>query len=121
MLFKIGTSQVRYSILDEKNMIISNTKYLENIIMPCGFSDSDTSYINFKFGYDYNTNTIIGHSGFYSNRITLGRFLPYSSHTKLPSPVTKTNTTTMKVTYDYYIQVPNMFAEKGKEFDWGQE
>ena len=43
---------------------------------------------------------------------------PYAAHTKLPNPVTKTNNTTMKITYDYYIQVPDMFAEEGEEFNW---
>ncbi|MGL4761886.1 MAG: hypothetical protein ACRCWG_10600 [Sarcina sp.] len=30
----------------------------------------------------------------------------YSAHTKLPNPVTKTSADTMKIVYDYYIQVP---------------
>lgn len=38
---------------------------------------------------------------------------PYSAHTKLPAPITKTNKDTMKITYDYYIQVPYSFSLTG--------
>lgn len=37
----------------------------------------------------------------------------YSAHTKLPNPVVKTSVDTMKVTYDYYIQLPYIYAEDG--------
>ena len=89
--------------------------YFSNI-----FSSSTSnpqSSINYDIGYDYKTNTCIG-CGSNRSYMALARFLPYSSHTKLPNPVTKTNTTTMKITYDYYIQLPNLFAESGNEFSW---
>lgn len=104
------------SRLDETKLIIANTylTYFTNTFP----SSSLQYYANCTVGYDYKTNTMIGKYGSTTGYIMANRFLPYSSHTKLPSPVTKTNTTTMKVTYDYYIQVPNMFAEKGEEFTW---
>lgn len=37
----------------------------------------------------------------------------YSAHTKLPNPVTKTAADTMKVQYDYYIQVPKIADPEG--------
>lgn len=37
----------------------------------------------------------------------------YSAHTKLPNPVTKTSADTMKIQYDYYIQVPKSFSTDG--------
>ena len=81
-----------------------------------GSSSNWGTVANFMGGIDYRNNTALGYNG--NTILTLNRFVPYSSHTKLPSPVVKTNTTTMKVTYDYYIQMPNIFAEKGKEFTW---
>lgn len=38
---------------------------------------------------------------------------PYSAHTKLPNPVTKTSADTMKIIYDYYIQIPWAFEANG--------
>lgn len=38
---------------------------------------------------------------------------PYSAHTKLPKPVTKTSADTMKIIYDYYIQIPWAFEANG--------
>lgn len=37
----------------------------------------------------------------------------HSAHTKLPSPVTKTSADTMKVQYDYLIQIPRLFTDNG--------
>lgn len=40
-------------------------------------------------------------------RITRG----YNAHTKLPNKVTKTSADTMKIQYDYYIQIPYAFTD----------
>lgn len=43
----------------------------------------------------------------------LAKIMPMSAHTKLPKPVTKTNADTMKVQYDYLVQIPNIFNLDG--------
>ena len=113
-LFNHSASTATHYIFDEENLKLSSFG-IDYMVSNDGSGGSWSSVANFMGGIDYRNNTALGHGG---NTLTLNRFVPYSSHTKLPSPVTKTNTTTMKVTYDYYIQVPNMFAEKGKEFTW---
>lgn len=37
----------------------------------------------------------------------------YNAHTKLPNKVTKTSADTMKIQYDYYIQIPYAFTDDG--------
>ncbi|MGL5068459.1 MAG: hypothetical protein ACRC6T_11685 [Sarcina sp.] len=44
---------------------------------------------------------------------TIWKMIPMSAHTKLPNPVTKTSADTMKIQYDYYVQIPNMIAPDG--------
>lgn len=78
------------------------------------YISGSTSYFN--NGIDFENNIGLY---YFSSYFDFYKFLPYSSHTKLPNPVVKTNTTTMKITYDYYIQVPNFFSETGNEFNWG--
>lgn len=48
-----------------------------------------------------------------SNNCVYKLSYPYSAHTKLPKPVTKTSADTMKVIYDYYIQIPWAFEANG--------
>lgn len=50
------------------------------------------------------------YNSLYSN---VWRIVPYSAHTKLPAPVTKTSADTMKIQYDYYIQVPKAISKDG--------
>lgn len=120
--FILANSNQRHNLvlINEENFLTSSYPYSHFSNYSSSSVNGIDSYINYLVGYSYETNTCIGF-GTNKSSVVLNRFLPYSSHTKLPSPVTKTNTTTMKVTYDYYIQMPNLFAGKGKEFDWGQE
>lgn len=41
------------------------------------------------------------------------RIIPHSSYTKLPSTIVKTSEDTLRVEYDYYIQVPTTFSPTG--------
>jgi len=67
-------------------------------------------------GVNFKTGLMLGNYGGY---VSSRYILPYTAHTKLPNPVTKTSTTTMKITYDYYIQLPNLHCEvEGEEFNW---
>lgn len=45
--------------------------------------------------------------------IGVSKIVGHNSHTKLPSPVTKTEDDTMKIEYDYYIQIPNLLNPNG--------
>lgn len=50
----------------------------------------------------------------YRSQGTFLRFVPsYTAHTKLPNPVTKTSVDTMKIQYDYYIQIPRVTSPDG--------
>lgn len=57
-----------------------------------------------SYGSEYGNNYIVG---------DLKLTHAYSAHTKLPNPVTKTSADTMKIQYDYYIQVPKSFSTDG--------
>lgn len=41
------------------------------------------------------------------------RIIPHSSYTKLPSTIIKTSEDTLRIEYDYYIQVPTSFSPTG--------
>ena len=45
-------------------------------------------------------------------------FLPFNSFTKLPAPIVKDNTSSMKVTYDLYFEFPKLFATPDEAFTW---
>lgn len=57
-----------------------------------------------------------------SSNYAYGRYLQirhaYSAHTKLPNPVIKTSADTMKIQYDYYIQIPKVWSEDGNLLDY---
>lgn len=52
-------------------------------------------------------NNIIGNSNEWGYMLAPS----YSAHTKLPNAVTKTSADTMKIQYDYYIQIPYVFTD----------
>lgn len=52
-------------------------------------------------------NNIIADSSSVGARLVRG----YNAHTKLPNKVTKTSADTMKIQYDYYIQIPYAFTD----------
>lgn len=58
------------------------------------------------YPYNASSNSYFGYHG-------LAMITPVSAHTKLPKPVTKTNADTMKVQYDYLVQIPNIFNLDG--------
>lgn len=65
----------------------------------------DTTYIITSSANDSNSENYYGGD----MRIIHG----YAAHTKLPNPVTKTSADTMKIQYDYYIQVPKIVSTNG--------
>ena len=108
---------------EEADLLLVNTdNFTVKTIAKENYCASGTfgSYDNFTGGIDFRSNIVICSYTYASasSPIVLKQIIPYSSHTKLPAPVVKTSTTTMKVTYDYYIQVPNYAEAKGKEFSW---
>lgn len=69
---------------------------------------------NYIVTYDNNSNYYWNRESY---RFTYGGDIRlchgYSAHTKLPSPVTKTNVDTMKIQYDIYVQVPKIVDKNG--------
>lgn len=62
------------------------------------------------------TNMLLVYSSASSNNLCT--FLPFNSFTKLPVPIVKDNTSSMKVTYDLYFEFPKMFAAPNEAFTW---
>lgn len=78
------------------------------------YGNAPSFYIQNKIDPDSNVFLLHYHSTSYNG---YGRYLDirhaYSAHTKLPGPVTKTSADTMKIQYDYYIQIPKIWSKDG--------
>lgn len=97
--------------------------YVEEILTS-DFSYSTSTSVTHNYavagmldGYD---NIILGYRlnhGFRNStsvyELGVSKIVGHNSHTKLPSPVTKTEDDTMKIEYDYYIQIPNLLNPNG--------
>lgn len=95
------TGSYHYFILDFRNMTCSQIYYERMWIS--GNSNYDTSLSCFG---PYNT-IIPYNNSTYGVKMVRG----YNAHTKLPNKVTKTSADTMKIQYDYYIQMPYAFTD----------
>lgn len=81
--------------------------------MTCKSYNYYRTYLNGMMGsvssfycFDQYNNIITDHAS-QGTRLVAG----YNAHTKLPNTVTKTSADTMKIQYDYYIQMPYAFTD----------
>ena len=88
----------------------SALEYSKSMVYDVGHISTTDAY-NVR---DYHLKYILDEYGIcVSNNGIVWQMIPMSAHTKLPNPVTKTSADTMKIQYDYYIQIPNMIAPDG--------
>lgn len=90
---------------------------LGEIIAGSSSFNSNSSYNYYGFGPmideypGYFLNAYISISE--NSSFGISRIIPHCTYSKLPAPVTKTEDDTMKIEYDYFIQIPMQFNPDG--------